>query len=61
MSTDNLGLLLGIAAELKMPVVAMVDSAIAATRREYRNAVPVHVDISLHYVDSKLIRHMKVD
>jgi hypothetical protein len=48
MSTDNLGLLLGIAAELKMPVIAMVDSAVAATRREYKNAVPVHIDISLH-------------
>ena len=48
MSTDNLGLLLGIASELKMPVIAMVDAAVAATRREYRNAVPVHVDISLH-------------
>ena len=34
MSTDNLGLLLGIASELKLPVVAMVDSAVAATRRE---------------------------
>ena len=48
MGTDNLGLLLGIATELKMPVMAMVDSAIAATRREYQNAVPVHIDISLH-------------
>jgi hypothetical protein len=48
MSTDNLGLLLGITSELSMPVVAMVDCAVAATRREYRNAVPVHIDISLH-------------
>lgn len=48
MSTDNLGLLLGIASELGLPVVAMIDSAVAATRREYRNAVPVHVDMSLH-------------
>lgn len=48
MSNDNLGLLLGIAAELKMPVSAMVDSAVAATRREYQNAVPVHIDMSLH-------------
>lgn len=48
MSTDNLGLLLGIAAELKVPVVAMVDAAVAATRREYKGAVPAHVDISLH-------------
>ncbi|MFQ5547024.1 MAG: FHA domain-containing protein [Woeseia sp.] len=48
MSTDHLGLLLGIASEIKLPVIAMVDSAVAATRREYRNAVPVHIDISLH-------------
>ena len=48
MSTDNLGLLLGIASELKLPVIAMVDSAVAATRREYKNAVPVHIDMSLH-------------
>ncbi len=48
MSTDNLGLLLGITAEIKLPVIAMVDSAVAATRREYKNAVPVHIDMSLH-------------
>lgn len=48
MSKDNLGLFLGIAAELKIPVVAMIDAAIAATRREYKGAVPVHIDLSLH-------------
>ncbi|MFQ6006530.1 MAG: hypothetical protein ACE5OQ_13630, partial [Woeseia sp.] len=48
MSTDNLGLLLGITSGIRVPVIAMVDSAVAATRREYRNAVPVHIDISLH-------------
>ncbi len=48
MSTDNLGLLLGITAEIKLPVIAIVDSAVAATRREYKNAVPVHIDMSLH-------------
>lgn len=45
---DRLGLLLGIAAELEIPVVAMVDAAVAATRREYVDAVPVHIDIGLH-------------
>lgn len=44
----KLGLLLGIASELKIPIVGMVDAAVAATRREYKNAVPVHVDVSLH-------------
>ncbi len=48
MHTDNLGLLLGIAAELKVPLVGMIDAAVAATRREYKGAVPVHVDLSLH-------------
>jgi len=48
MTQQHLGLLLGIAAELKLTVVAMIDAAVAATRREYKAAVPVHVDISLH-------------
>ena len=48
MNADNLGLLLGIAMDLEIPVVGMVDAAVAATRREYANAVPVHVDLSLH-------------
>lgn len=43
-----LGLVLGIARELGLPVAAMVDAAVAATRREYRNAVPVHIDLGLH-------------
>ena len=33
MSNSNLSLFLGIAAELRIPVVAMVDAAVAATRR----------------------------
>lgn len=48
MSTANLSLFLGIAAELKIPIAGMVDAAVAATRREYQGAVPVHVDLSLH-------------
>ena len=48
MQSDGLGLLLGIAMDLDIPVVAMVDAAVAATRREYAHAVPVHVDLSLH-------------
>ncbi|MDH4108060.1 MAG: FHA domain-containing protein [Gammaproteobacteria bacterium] len=44
----RLGLFLGIAAEIDMPVAALVDAAVAATRREYRNAVPVHIDMGLH-------------
>jgi hypothetical protein len=48
MQAAELGLLLGIARELGLPVVAMVDAAIAATRRQYKGAVPVHVDVSLH-------------
>ena len=48
MGVQNLGLLLGIATELGIKVVGLVDAAVAATRREYRNAVPVHVDMGLH-------------
>lgn len=48
MNNDNLGLLLGIAGELGVPIVAMVDAAVAATRREYKGAVPVHLDLSLY-------------
>ena len=48
MNNDNLGLLLGIAMELDISVVAMVDAAVAATRRHYEHAVPVHIDLSLH-------------
>jgi len=44
----QLGLFLGIAAELELPVVAMVEAAVAATRREYRNATLVHIDLGLH-------------
>lgn len=48
MSTEKLGLFLGICNELRVPVVAMVDAAVAATRRQYKNAITVHIDISLH-------------
>lgn len=48
MDKQNLALLLGICDELDVPLVAMVDAAIAATRRQYNNAIPVHVDLSLH-------------
>jgi hypothetical protein len=48
MTNENLGLLLGIAAELNIPIVAMCDAAVCATRRHYEHAVPVHVDLSLH-------------
>ena len=48
MDKQNLALLLGICDELNVPLVAMVDAAVAATRRQYSNAIPVHVDLSLH-------------
>jgi hypothetical protein len=48
MGNEQLGLLLGIAMELDIPVVGMVDAAVAATRRQYAHGVPVHVDLSLH-------------
>lgn len=45
---EQLGLLLGIAGDLGLPVTALVDAAVAATRREYQGAVPVHIDMGLH-------------
>ena len=48
MASENLGLFLGITAELQFPVVGMVDAAVAASRREFQGAVPVHIDLSLH-------------
>ena len=48
MSNENLGLILGIATELNIPVIAMTDAAVCATRRHYEHAVPVHIDLSLH-------------
>jgi len=48
MSNENLGLLLGIAGELNIPIVAISDAAVCATRRHYEHAVPVHIDLSLH-------------
>ncbi len=48
MEPARLGLFLGICKELDIPVAGMVDAAVASTRREYVNAIPVHVDVSLH-------------
>jgi len=48
MKNEQLGLFLGIAEDLGIPVVGMVDAAVAATRRQYAHGVPVHVDLGLH-------------
>ncbi|MBJ89448.1 MAG: hypothetical protein CMO98_06250 [Woeseia sp.] len=50
MATENLSLFLGIAHELNLPVIAMVDSAVAAARRHYKGAIPIHIDLSLHNI-----------
>jgi len=61
MSNENLGLFLGIAGELNIPIVAMVDAAVCATRRQYEHAVPVHIDVSLHStVLTKLLQEEQV-
>jgi len=48
MKNENLGLFLGICDDVGLPVIGLIDAAVAATRRQYLNASPVHVDISLH-------------
>jgi hypothetical protein len=48
MNNENLGLFLGICNEIGLPVIALIDAAVAATRRQYSNASPVNVDLSLH-------------
>jgi hypothetical protein len=48
MQPANLSLFLGICADLGIPVAMLADAAVAATRRQYLNATPVHVDVSLH-------------
>ena len=56
MTGEHLGLFLGIANELDVPVVGLVDAAVAATRREYQGAVPVHVDMGLHVATLSRLR-----
>lgn len=48
MQASNLSLFLGICDDLGIPVVMLADAAVAATRRQYVNATPIHVDMSLH-------------
>ena len=48
MNNVNLGLFLGICDEVGLPVIGLIDAAVAATRRQYENAIPVNVDMSLH-------------
>jgi len=48
MNNTNLGLFLGICDEVGLPVVGLIDAAVASTRRQYENGSPVHVDMSLH-------------
>lgn len=44
----SLGILLGIANELKIPVSGIVDSAVAATRREYPARQLINIELGLH-------------
>jgi len=48
MNKENLGLFLGICDDVGLPVIGLIDAAVAATRRRYTNAYPAHVDMSLH-------------
>ena len=53
--SDQLGLLLGLAQECRMPVRAFIDAAIAASVRPYPQSQVVYVDASLHRTTVTLI------
>ena len=48
MERDSLGVLLGVAGELSLPVTALVDAAVACSRQAYPGRSLLHVDLSLH-------------
>ncbi len=54
-STEQLGLLLGLAQECGMPVRALVDAAAAASVRPYPGRQLMYVDASLHRVSATLL------
>jgi len=64
-SVDQLSLILGIAKACKMPVVGMVDAAVAASAHGYPGARLLHLDLLLHRVvltemiqeDGEVARH----
>jgi hypothetical protein len=47
-STEQLGLLLGIAQEAGMPLTGLVSLPVAATRREYPDYEVIHIETDLH-------------
>ena len=47
-SQEQLGLLLGIAEELAIPVIGLVDSGVASTRCRYAADDLLHIEVSLH-------------
>lgn len=47
-TSEQLGLLLGIAQEVELPVQGLVDAAVAASRREYQGGDLLHLEVSLH-------------
>ena len=57
-SQEQLGLLLGIAEELAIPVIGLVDSAVAATCSRYETDDLLNIDASLHDV---VVTRMKQD
>ncbi|MGI9308580.1 MAG: FHA domain-containing protein [Gammaproteobacteria bacterium] len=49
-SQSQLGLLLGFATEIGIPVAGLVDSSVAATRHVYEDRRLVHIDAGLHAI-----------
>ncbi|MEL6870814.1 MAG: FHA domain-containing protein [Pseudomonadota bacterium] len=45
---EQIGLLLGVFEACRLPVVGIVDAAVAATRHHYANQTLLHIDVGLH-------------
>ncbi len=55
--TETLGLLLGLAQELEIPIVGLTDAAVAASRRSYPGRALLHLEGSLHDVVVSRMHH----
>ena len=55
LNSQQLSLFLGIANELNIKIIGFLESAVAATRREYETAKLVHIELHLHCLSVSLM------